>query len=65
MQQTTIDLTPMLSASGFGQFVVIVDIPKPLFGERNSATVQSWVQVTNLAVDALASRMSCWHGLRA
>ena len=56
LQQTTIDLTPMLSASGFGQFVVIVDIPKPLFGERDRATVQSWVQVTNLAVDALADQ---------
>ena len=54
--QTNIDLLPVLPDSGFGHLIVIVDIPKPLFGERDHSNVQSWVQVTNLAVDALADQ---------
>ncbi len=35
---------------------MIVDIPRPLFGERDYANIESWVQVTHLAVDALADQ---------
>ncbi len=54
--QTNIDLTRVLPASGFGQLIVVVDVPKPLFGERDRSSVQSWVQVTNLALDAFADQ---------
>lgn len=54
--QTNIDLAPVLPATGLGQLIVIVDIPRPLFGERDRSAVQAWVQVTNLALDAFSDQ---------
>ncbi len=52
--ETRIPLGDFLNADGKGHLIVIVDIPRPLFGERDNSVVQTWVQSTDLMLDALA-----------
>lgn len=52
--QTDIDLQRALGDSETGHLVVIVDIPAPLFGERDRSVVQAWVQITQIAIDAFS-----------
>lgn len=58
LTETVIDLQEGLGDNATGHLVVIVDIPRPLFGERDRASVQAWVQVTAQAVDAFSDATS-------
>jgi hypothetical protein len=52
--ETVVELSDVLGERTSGQFIVIVDLPRPLFGQSDRTSVQSWVQVTNLALDAFS-----------
>ncbi len=67
LSEVNIELSPYLK-QGFGQFVVVVQPPAGMFESENdkwqrySQTVQAWVQVTQIGVDAYtdASDMVVW-----
>jgi uncharacterized protein YfaS (alpha-2-macroglobulin family) len=52
--ETVVDLKKALGDRTTGHVVVIVDIPRPLFGEQDRNVVQAWIQVTQQAVDAFS-----------
>jgi len=52
--ETVVDLKKALGDRTTGHVVVIVDIPRPLFGEADRNVVQAWIQVTQQAVDAFS-----------
>ncbi len=57
LSEVDIDLVPYLK-NGFGHFVVVVEPPKGMFESENakwrrfSQTIHTWVQVTQIGVDA-------------
>jgi uncharacterized protein YfaS (alpha-2-macroglobulin family) len=57
LTQVDIDLSAY-TKNGFGQFIVIVEPPKPLIElnpwQRQSQTILAWVQVTQIGLDAYA-----------
>ena len=67
LSEVNIELSPYLK-KGFGQFVVVVQPPAGMFESENdkwrrfSQTVQAWVQVTQIGVDAYtdSSDMVVW-----
>ncbi|MGL4648093.1 MAG: MG2 domain-containing protein, partial [Caldilineaceae bacterium] len=57
--ETNIPLGEFLNAEGKGHLIVIVDIPRPLFGDQTDmSVVQSWVQSTDLMLDAMSDHES-------
>ncbi len=68
LSQVDISLSEFMQGSTAGQFVVIVEPPKPFFEDDNakwrriSQTVISWVQVTQIGLDAFTdpSDMLAW-----
>ncbi|WP_152974031.1 alpha-2-macroglobulin family protein [Levilinea saccharolytica] len=62
LTQVDIDLKPYMDGE-FGHFIVIVQPHKTLFSPRNYwETVQSWVQITQIGLDAVVdhSQMVAW-----
>jgi alpha-2-macroglobulin len=67
LSEVNIELSPYLK-NGFGHFVVVVEPPKGMFETENekwqrySQTIQAWVQVTQIGVDAYTdySDMLVW-----
>ncbi len=67
LSEVNIELAPFLE-NGFGQFVVVVEPPKGMFESENekwqrySQTIITWVQVTQIGVDAVTdySDMLVW-----
>jgi alpha-2-macroglobulin len=64
LSQVDIDLSPYLDGD-FGHFIVIVQPPGSLFSDNQSRywqTVQAWVQVTHIGLDAFNdySQMVAW-----
>jgi len=57
LTQVDIDLSAY-TKNGFGQFIVVVEPPKPLIEldpwRRQSQTIHAWVQVTQIGLDAYA-----------
>ncbi len=65
LTQVDIDLSPY-TKNGYGQFVVVVEPPKPLIEldpwRRQSQTIHAWVQVTQIGLDAFhdQEQMTAW-----
>lgn len=65
LTQVDIDLSPY-TKNGYGQFIVVVEPPKPLIEldpwRRQSQTIQAWVQVTQIGLDAFhdQEQMTAW-----
>jgi alpha-2-macroglobulin len=61
LHQVDIDLKSHMDGSS-GQFIVIVKPPKPLFSDNSWQTIQTWVQVTPIGLDAFLdhSEMIAW-----
>lgn len=58
LTETSIDLSELLgkdaAGNARGHLIVVVDIPQPLFGDRDRAVAQAWVQATDIAIDAFS-----------
>ncbi|GAB4492886.1 MAG: MG2 domain-containing protein [Anaerolineales bacterium] len=65
LTQVDIDLSPY-TQNGYGQFIVVVEPPKPLIElnpwERQAQAIQAWVQVTQIGLDAFhdQEQMTAW-----
>lgn len=65
LTQVDIDLSPY-TKNGYGQFIVVVEPPKPLVEldpwRRQSHTIQAWAQVTQIGLDAFhdQEQMTTW-----
>ncbi len=64
LTETAIDLSSALGGK-YGQLIVVVDKPASLlslFTPRSDNVVQSWVQVTNIGLDAISdnTQMAAW-----
>ncbi len=65
LTETNIDLSSGLSGR-YGHLIVVIDTPPSLLGllfpNRNEPVIQSWVQVTNIGLDAIHDQveMAAW-----